>query len=988
MKKNRIHQKPWEIITLSADDSISLTNYSKNLLIYLKRYRDVDISDVAYTLNMTQKNLTHREAIICSDITDAIDQLSNHHSRTIYRKAHQKSEPVSAVFMFPGLGNQYSDIAYQLYEGEHEFKKNFDFCSEHFNKQLGINLQKTLFLKNSADENWTKKIEITLPTLFSISYSLAKLWISYGITPQGMIGHSIGEFVSATISGVLPIENAISYISKTVELTKKRFDGEMMIVHAEQEILTALEKMGVTPSSQNTDTTAVYSGKKENIDFVCDYLDRERVGYKRLGHGYYFHSLESQELYEPLLEESKKFTIGKIKIPYISCETGDWITESQIKSPDYWAKVFINFMPMNQSFRSVSEKIENPVWIELGSGASLSNMMKENLPFDNKKIIAPFTKASLKNELKNQQVGLANAWLYGFTIDWSKYYYRQTRCLMPLPKSPFSEIYYSSIKTPEIKIKNTVRIPTNQNEKNLLKIFEDLLNSKNIGIDDNFFECGGDSISVLQCIARASEIGIEISLESFMRHPTISYLANQSIPRVKKNDEMLSETNIPLLPLQARFFTKPKHWSEVKLIPCIANLNRNIDLDIFEAACRKLVLYHDALNLRFAHHDGKWRQFITNDENFYFDFIDFSCEPTEKKDVMYAAYLEDKISKFNLENGFLIKFLVIDTDKSKPYHFILAFHHLCIDGVSFQVLLQDILCIYNKLIQKNNDIKITQTTSFKKWAYFLNNYANSTEVKNDLEYWVSKKIKKHNPIPIDFRYVGQKNLAADIQEYESSIELELSRIICKEIPKKIKNITVLDVLLTAFVFILNDFTKSNSQLIDIRRHGRDIYFDEIDLTKTVGWLTVVYPIFLSVDRKCNLIESIYSIHEQLSTVPQNGLSYGLLRYAIDDESVKFEMENLPRSQVAFNYHGIVDSAFSGNDLFSFLKQPIGNNLGSNATRSHLFNIDLMVRNDQINIVWTYSKKFHKRATIQLLQEKYQKMLKKVALSIVTEFANF
>ena len=161
----------------------------------------------------------------------------------------------------------------------------------------------------------------------------------------------------------------------------------------------------------------------------------------------------------------------------------------------------------------------------------------------------------------------------------------------------------------------------------------------------------------------------------------------------------------------------------------------------------------------------------------------------------------------------------------------------------------------------------------------------------------------------------------------------------------------------------------------------------IDLTKTVGWLTVVHPIFLKIDSELDLMESICSIHEQLSGVPKNGLSYGLLRYLVLDESIKLEMENLPRSQIAFNYHGIVDSEFSGNDLFSFLKKTTGNNSGVNVTRSHLLNIDIMVRNEQINIIWTYSKKFHKRKTIASLQKKYESILKKVVSSALKNAVN-
>lgn len=529
---------------------------------------------------------------------------------------------------------------------------------------------------------------------------------------------------------------------------------------------------------------------------------------------------------------------------------------------------------------------------------------------------------------------------------------------------------------------------TNDNEKILLTLFQDILESKNIGINDNFFNCGGDSLSMLQCIARSNQLGFDLCYEIFLINPTVSYLANFKLQKHTNADNPESLENIPLIALQKRFFLKERHWTEAKLIPRYTSLNRNIDIDLFKDACKKLFLYHDALNLRFYRDKNGWMQrLLPSEENFYFEFLDLTQAPKENIESIYNSYITKQSSNFDLENGYLIKFLLIDVDQERPYHFIIASHHLCMDGVSHQIVLQDIFETYRNIYKKNNGFELYQTTSFEKWASFLLRYANSNEVKKDLIFWRKIEAIQSSNIPIDYPDTGQKNLASDIEEYEVEIYPALSSMIYKQIPKSKSNISVLDVLLSGFLFTLNEFTASTYHLVDIRRHGRDFFADNINLTKTVGWLTVVYPVLFHSNDTLATKEALHEIHRQLFGVPKNGLTYGLLRYLVDDESIKTAMNNLPRAQVAFNYHGVIDSIFSNNDLFSFLKKTTGNNTGTNATRSHLLNIDIMICNERIHVIWTYSKKFHNQLTITKLQEKYTKALEKIMYALLSDSVN-
>jgi non-ribosomal peptide synthase protein (TIGR01720 family) len=521
-----------------------------------------------------------------------------------------------------------------------------------------------------------------------------------------------------------------------------------------------------------------------------------------------------------------------------------------------------------------------------------------------------------------------------------------------------------------------------QKERALLKIFRDLLGDNDIGINDNFFERGGDSLSMMQCIGRANQIGIEIFMEIFMINPTVSYLIRRTCLKNANEKKFFSKKNIPLLPLQERFFKKPKHWSNVNLISNTVLLVRSVDLAVLKTACKKLHAIHDALNLRYEKRGDKWFQFLDKNKNFYFKYYNLCSNNSDNEKNSYLYLLNQELSHYDISNGPLVKFLVMDPGSNQPYLFSIASHHLCIDGFSFQILIEDIFHLYNSLVNQIKPVASRNKTSFVEWAYFLFKYSDSEDIRLDLTYWQKYKIKDVAKLPIDFKSLDMENIASDCDEIKYKIDSSLSENIFKKITKKLKKISIFDILLTAFVASLNVFTASNSQLIDIRRHGRDFSLNGVNLTKTVGWLTVVHPVLLSLNKNICFLDALNSIHQQIQSIPRAGLSYGLLRYMTSDKDIQSQMNEIPASQITFNYHGILDAIFLGNDLFSFYGKTISNNFDSNVTRAHLINFDIFACNGNFHVVWTYNKKFHKFETIDALQKSYEEFLRKILNSFL------
>lgn len=521
---------------------------------------------------------------------------------------------------------------------------------------------------------------------------------------------------------------------------------------------------------------------------------------------------------------------------------------------------------------------------------------------------------------------------------------------------------------PQTKLKHASSAPVTTAEKQLVEIWAQVLGIEQIGIHDNFFELGGDSILTIQIISKANKVGLQITPKQLFQYQTIAQLAAV----IKDNLPTLSEQGlvtgkVHLTPIQHWFFeqnfVEPYHWNQAVLLEV-----DQLDTKLLKQVVQHLLKHHDVLRLQFLESNSDWQQSnaeLNQVELFtYFDLSTISAE--QQISAMETAATEVQAS-FNLATEPLLKVALFDFGNNQSNRLLFVIHHLAVDGVSWRILLEDFETAYQQIKQGKAIQLSPKTTSFKQWSERLNNYAKSLEIKQQLDYWLTQLPQKPTSLPID--YVEGGNTVATAQIVSVTLNLDETQALLQEVPK-IYNTQINDVLLTALVQTFSQWTKQDSLLIDLEGHGREEIFDDIDLSRTVGWFTSQFPLFLTLEHP-ELGEALKSVKEQLRRIPNRGLSYGILRYL----SNNCELAKQPQAQVSFNYFGQFDQVLTQSSLFRLAKESSGASHSLKGDRTYLIEINSFVIDGCLQLDWTYSSAIHKQSTIAKLAQQYIQSLR-------------
>ncbi|MEH2206133.1 MAG: SDR family oxidoreductase [Nostoc sp.] len=431
----------WQLLLLSTKTSTSLETATENLANYLQSNPDLNLADVAHTLQLGRWTLNHRQMVVCQNQEDAINALQDpQRAFTYYQEPCNR--PVG--FMFPGQGSQYVNMGRELYENEIVFRKQVDYCCELLKPHLELDLRTVLYPSAEKAQEATQKLQqtaITQPALFVIEYALAKLWMAWGVLPEMMIGHSIGEYVAATIAGVFSLEDALGIVAMRGQLMQQLPAGAMLSVPLpEQEVQQLLEKE-ISLAASNAPSSCVVSGATEAIDKLQQKLQQIGVNCRRLHTSHAFHSHMMSPIVETFIKLLEKVKFHPPKIPFISNVTGTWITTTEATDPNYWARHLRQPVRFSLGISELLKQSE-PILLEVGPGRTLTSLVKQH-QID--KLIA-LTSIRHPQEQQSDVEFLLNTlgrlWLVGIQIDWSGFYVDEKRHRIPLPTYPFERQRY------------------------------------------------------------------------------------------------------------------------------------------------------------------------------------------------------------------------------------------------------------------------------------------------------------------------------------------------------------------------------------------------------------------------------------------------------------------------------------------------------------------------------------------------------------------
>ncbi|HEX3153672.1 MAG TPA: amino acid adenylation domain-containing protein [Candidatus Angelobacter sp.] len=545
--------------------------------------------------------------------------------------------------------------------------------------------------------------------------------------------------------------------------------------------------------------------------------------------------------------------------------------------------------------------------------------------------------------------------------------------LPEIPRTAANKIDRSRLPIPEkvVRPADGSSAPRNNIEKELARIWSEVLRLKSVGIHDNFFDLGGDSILAIHIIAKANSTGIRLNPKLIFQYQTIAELALAANAGIEIQAEQgIVEGNVPFTPIVSRFFERTKidshHYNQSFFFEC----SERLDAGRMEQAVRLLVEHHDALRLRFSNSNGEWRQVNSCAQECSFQLVDLRDLPSETLPEALTARANQLQSSFNLEHGPLFKVILFRLPEHESDRLLILAHHLVIDGVSWQVLLADLEAVYRQ-IEKQTVVELPpKTTSFKYWAERLVSYAQSTDLKQELDFWISVLNDGADAhLPCDM--TGGVNIAETARYISICLTVQETDDLLHRVPKAY-NTQINDVLLAALGNAVGGLTGKASVLIDLEGHGREALFDDVDLSRTVGWFTSLFPVRLHCHNDPG--ELLNTIKGNLRKIPRSGIGYGLLRHLCNDPRSAV-LRSSCEPQILFNYQGQVEELLDSRRLLRIASVNPGILESKKQQRNHLLDVNAMVIGGRLQADWTYSNQFHRKETILALAESFREELR-------------
>jgi acyl transferase domain-containing protein len=437
--------RPWQLLVLSAKSDSALETATANLAWYLKEHPDFHLADVAYTSQNGRRGFGHRRIAVCRDVADAAAVLETRDPRRLF-SAIQESRNRPVVFMFPGMGAQYSTMGQELYQQEPLFREQVDRCAELLIPHLGCDLRTVLYPAAPQAETSARQLRRTalgMSALFVTEYAMAQLWMAWGVNPQAMIGHSLGEYVAACLAGVFSLPDALAVVALRGRLLDQLPAGAMLSVplaaHELQPLLTA----GLSLAAVNGPALCVVSGSKDAIAEMETALTLRDLEVRRVATDTALHSDMVTPVLEPFTQFVEHLRLQAPHLPYLSNVTGTWITAQEATSPSYWATHLRQTVRFAEGMQTLLQEADL-LCLEVGPGHTLSMLARQHI--DNTQQHSVFSSLGYAREQQAELVSLLTTvgqlWLAGASIDWARFAAHQRRRRIPLPTYPFKRQRY------------------------------------------------------------------------------------------------------------------------------------------------------------------------------------------------------------------------------------------------------------------------------------------------------------------------------------------------------------------------------------------------------------------------------------------------------------------------------------------------------------------------------------------------------------------
>ncbi|NEW07887.1 amino acid adenylation domain-containing protein [Paenibacillus sp. SYP-B3998] len=537
-----------------------------------------------------------------------------------------------------------------------------------------------------------------------------------------------------------------------------------------------------------------------------------------------------------------------------------------------------------------------------------------------------------------------------------------------MPITPGGKINRKLLPEPDWHeaINDDYQEPANEIEQLLADIWEEVLSVKPIGTNHNFFDLGGDSIKGLQIISRLNHRGYKLDMKELFQQPKIKLLSKFVKQGTRIANQEAIEGEVPLTPIQRRFFetqiAHPHHYNQSVMLFRAEGFDEQDVASVFDY----IVRHHDALRMSYQWDEEKIVQMNRGlpTESIQLTVKHFDASLTLEDEVERAA--NEIQSGLHLIDGPLLKLGLFKTGDGD--HLLIAIHHLVVDGVSWRIILEDFGTLYEQLRQGLPPALPSKSDSYQLWAQEIVSYADNQALQEEIEYWSVLEQTHWGPLPKDNEPLSNK--VADSADLRLVLDAEYTEKLLKQV-NRAYNTEINDILLTALGISIKDWGHQDTVMIHLEGHGREELLKEVNISRTVGWFTSLYPFLLDMSHTQDLSYQIKSIKDSLRRIPNKGARYGILKYV--SKAYRDQLSGEVYPEISFNYLGQFDSQLN-TEWYTLSPFDAGAEAGPDVVRSASLDINGMIENGQLVMTFNYNKGEYEQSTVERLIFRYQEHL--------------
>ena len=548
--------------------------------------------------------------------------------------------------------------------------------------------------------------------------------------------------------------------------------------------------------------------------------------------------------------------------------------------------------------------------------------------------------------------------------------------LEKLPLTPNNKIDYRALPDPASTKTDELIAPETNTEKALASVWKELLHRDVVGVHENFFELGGDSIQSIQVVSRIQDLGYKTDVQSIFEHQTIAGLAKKLRPISPLTSQRYPVVgSAPLSPIQCWFrslkLKNPNHWNQALLF----TTPTQTVYSLIEATVRVLLEQHDALRLKLP---GAGKLNIQSMDELP-DYLPLSHVAVgETDDASFAETVEQTVelahSKINLDDGPLLNITYLSRAGNLAGRILFVIHHAAIDGVSWRLLLKDFESIYSQLASGDTPKLPPKTASYLDWTEALNSAAYQHSILDELPFWIEMSTTSSTFSAKEKLRASQRSEVKNITRSIESATIESIRAT----PSSETRITVYEALVTAIVRSAGQFDNEESIVIDLESHGRSAEINSLDISGTIGWFTSLYPVRFDLKGASKIEDLLVAVQTQLNKIPNLGINYGVLRY-LSAHGEPLNQAATPR--IGFNYLGQFDHDQSEKNLLGPAPESAGASHLESEDPVHQIEINCSLIDGTLHVSFAYDASIVTQASVEKMADTFESALEELAEKI-------